>query len=62
MTRFAHIGDICVECGKCNSNCLFSSSAFVNFSELRRKFKARYKYDAGSNLQTKVLHLDNRIF
>jgi formate dehydrogenase (coenzyme F420) beta subunit len=58
MTRFAHIGDICVECGKCQSNCPPKLPLALIFQSLREKFNANRKYDAGSDLKQKVLHLD----
>lgn len=58
MTRFAHVGDTCVECGKCNANCAVKVPLALVFQSLRKKFKQNKGYDAGADLNKKVLHLD----
>lgn len=57
-TRFAHVGDTCVECGRCTSNCPMNIPLDLVFQSLRRKFKTERSYSAGSDRKQKVLHLD----
>lgn len=58
LTRFSHVGDTCVECGKCNSNCAAGVPLALGFQSIRRKLKKNRNFSAGSNLAAKVLHLD----
>lgn len=57
-TRFTHVGDTCVECGRCTTNCPMSIPLDLVFQSLRRKFKKERNYAAGSDRAQKVLHLD----
>lgn len=58
ITRFSHVGDTCVECGKCNSNCAAGVPLALGFQSIRRKLKKNRNYAAGESLTSKVLHLD----
>jgi formate dehydrogenase subunit beta len=58
LTRFTHVGDTCVECGRCDANCPMNIPLAAVFQSLRRKFKINKKYEAGSKLDAKILHLD----
>ncbi|QEE16953.1 Coenzyme F420 hydrogenase/dehydrogenase, beta subunit C-terminal domain [Promethearchaeum syntrophicum] len=58
MTRFTHVGDTCVECGRCQSNCPVNLPLTLVFQSLRDKFKKERGYESGVNKSQKVLHLD----
>ncbi len=58
MTRFCHIGDICVECGRCESNCPVNLPLTLVFQSLRDKFKKERGYESGVSKKQKILHLD----
>jgi formate dehydrogenase subunit beta len=58
MTRFSHVGDTCIECGRCGSNCPVNIPLTLVFQTLRDKFKSKRNYEAGANLTSKPLHLD----
>lgn len=57
-TRFTHVGDICVECGKCSTNCPMKIPLDLFFQSMRDKFKNNQNYSAGSERKKKVYHLD----
>jgi ferredoxin len=57
-TRFAHVGDICVECGKCSTNCPMGIPLDLVFQAMRDTFKKKRNYEAGSKREGKVMHLD----
>ncbi len=57
-TRFTHVGDTCVECGRCTTNCPMHIPLDLVFQSLRRKFKKDRGYSAGADRNQKVLHLD----
>ena len=57
-TRFTHVGDTCVECGKCSTNCPLNIPLDLFFQSMRDKFKKERGYSAGSSREQKVLHLD----
>ena len=58
MTRFSHVGDTCVECGKCEVNCPVNLPLTSVFQSLRDKFKKERGYESGVSKTHKVLHLD----
>ncbi|MHA1856072.1 MAG: Coenzyme F420 hydrogenase/dehydrogenase, beta subunit C-terminal domain [Promethearchaeota archaeon] len=58
LTRFTHVGDTCVECGRCQSNCPVNLPLTLVFQSLRDKFKKERAYESGANKAQKVLHLD----
>ena len=58
MTRFSHVGDTCVECGRCESNCPVNLPLTSVFQSLRDKFKKERGYESGVSKTHKVLHLD----
>jgi len=58
MTRFSHVGDTCVECGKCEVNCPVNLPLTSVFQSLRDKFKKERGYESGVSKKHKVLHLD----
>ncbi len=57
-TRFTHVGDICVECGKCSTNCPMNIPLDLFFQSMRDKFKKSRNYAAGTDRKKKVYHLD----
>ncbi|MHA1775958.1 MAG: Coenzyme F420 hydrogenase/dehydrogenase, beta subunit C-terminal domain [Promethearchaeota archaeon] len=57
-TRFTHVGDTCVECGRCATNCPMNIPLDLVFQSLRRKFQKDRGYAAGATRNQKVLHLD----
>lgn len=57
-TRFTHVGDICVECGKCSTNCPMNIPLDLFFQSMRDKFKKTRNYSAGTERKKKVYHLD----
>lgn len=57
-TRFTHVGDTCVECGRCTTNCPMNIPLDLVFQSLRDSFKKDRKYESGSDRKETVMHLD----
>ncbi len=57
-TRFTHVGDTCVECGRCTTNCPMNIPLDLVFQSLRDSFKKQRDYEAGSKRKETVMHLD----
>ncbi|MHA1519535.1 MAG: Coenzyme F420 hydrogenase/dehydrogenase, beta subunit C-terminal domain [Promethearchaeota archaeon] len=57
-TRFTHVGDTCVECGRCTTNCPMNIPLDLVFQSLRRTFKKKRGYVAGEDRSQTVMHLD----
>jgi formate dehydrogenase subunit beta len=57
-TRFTHIGDTCVECGKCTAVCPMNIPLDLFFQSLRDKFKTARNFESGVDSKQKVMHLD----
>lgn len=47
MTRVAHIGDSCVNCGKCDQNCPANLPLSLYFYSMYEKMKREFKYRSG---------------
>ncbi len=47
MTRIAHIGDSCVNCGKCSQNCPTNLPLSLYFYSMYEKVKDEFKYRTG---------------
>ncbi|MHA1111309.1 MAG: Coenzyme F420 hydrogenase/dehydrogenase, beta subunit C-terminal domain [Promethearchaeota archaeon] len=47
MTRIAHIGDSCVNCGKCSQNCPMGLPLSKIFYSMYEKVKGEFKYKTG---------------
>ncbi|MBN2157578.1 MAG: 4Fe-4S dicluster domain-containing protein [Candidatus Lokiarchaeota archaeon] len=47
MTRVAHIGDSCVNCGKCDINCPTHLPLSLYFYSVTTKIKNEFKYETG---------------
>lgn len=49
MTRVAHVGDSCVNCGKCDQNCPTNLPLSLYFYSVTEKVKKQFKYETGMN-------------
>lgn len=47
MTRIAHIGDSCIQCGKCDQNCPTNLPLSLYFYSMYEKVKKEFKYKSG---------------
>jgi formate dehydrogenase subunit beta len=47
MTRVAHVGDSCVNCGKCDMNCPTNLPLSLYFYSMNEKVKKEFRYYTG---------------
>jgi formate dehydrogenase subunit beta len=54
MTRIAHIGDSCVNCGKCDQNCPANLPLSLYFYSMYEKMKKEFKYRSGMDKEQPI--------
>lgn len=57
MTRVAHIGDICINCGKCNLMCPMKIPLSLIFFNLSMNLEKDFGYCAGTDKNNTTFHL-----
>jgi len=54
LTRIAHVGDACVECGKCDQNCPPNLPLSLIFQSLNNYVKDKFNYITGTDLNAPI--------
>nr|MDO8115053.1 Coenzyme F420 hydrogenase/dehydrogenase, beta subunit C-terminal domain [Candidatus Sigynarchaeota archaeon] len=51
LSRIAHVGDTCVQCGKCDSNCPKNLPLNIYFNDIALKLEQKYGYVTGRSIK-----------
>lgn len=54
MTRVSHIGDSCIQCGKCSQNCPTNLPLSLYFYSMHEKVKKKFKYKTGMDKEEPI--------